>query len=100
LGNKLVPPKLLLAWPTTTDYETDEIIDAIYAQREPWRTRFLQLTAKAVSRNGNSRVPERVEVETWLRQSRSLRRQMAALLWMWNGMREMEPKRGEVCPQT
>ena len=99
--NKLVPSQLLLAWPTSIDYETDQIIDAIYAQREPWRTRFLQLTAKAVSGNGNGRVPERVEVEGWLRQSRSLRRQLAALLWVWNGMRELGPKeRGEVCPQT
>ena len=67
--SRLVPPQLLLAWPTSTDYETDDLVGAIYAQREPWRTRFLQLAAKAVSGNGNGRVPERVEVEGWLRQS-------------------------------
>lgn len=93
---QVVVAQLLLGYPSSADYGADEIISAVYAQPEPWRTRFLQLAAKAVSRNSNGRAPERSEVETWLRQSRSLRQQMAALLRTWNGTRGLDPETKDV----
>jgi len=77
-------------------YEADEVVEAIYRQSDPWRSRFLQLAARLVSMNGNGRVPERSEVETWLRQNRSLCQQMAAVLLSWNGLRGLAPETKDV----
>ena len=84
--------QLALVYPTTgMTYEAEEIVEAICAQPDPWRNRFLQL-AQAASGNGNGRVPERNEVLAWLEQSSFLRQQVAALLLGWNGLRGLKPE--------
>ena len=67
--------------------DTPRIVEAMYGLDDPWRTRFLELTAHLATGNGNGRVPDRVEVETWLRQNRFLRRKLRSLLRTWNGSR-------------
>ncbi len=65
---------------------TSEVVEALYALEEPWRSRFLHLVAnKATGWRWDGRgEPTREELEEWLTDLR-LRRWTAALLRAWTG---------------
>ena len=72
------------------------VVAALYALDEPWRSRFLVLTAKLATRwRWDGQVPERDEVGNWLRTQPGLRRLVAELLWVWTGQYLEEEKENE-----
>lgn len=67
---------------------TEEVADALLALDEPWRSRFLKLTANIAtgwSWNGRGE-PTREELEEWL-ENPGLRRRVTELLQTWTGGR-------------
>jgi len=71
------------------------IVDALYALDEPWRDRFLVFTAKMANQwQWDSRVPDRNEVEKWLRTQLYTQKTIAEMLWAWTGKYPGREKKG------
>jgi hypothetical protein len=69
------------------------ITDALYALDEPWRDRFLVFTARLANQGRwDCRVPDRDEVEMWLKTQLHTQKTIAEMLWAWTGR---YPGRGE-----
>lgn len=64
---------------------TQALVKALYALDEPWRERFLVLTANRSAWQWGERVPERADLITWLEGSFILRQYTLRLLRGWIG---------------
>ncbi len=61
------------------------VLRMLYSLDEPWRSRFLILTAQlATGWQWDGREPEWAEVEAWLSDC-ALQRSLRALLYIWTG---------------
>lgn len=66
------------------DCQKDEIVEALFSLEEPWRTRFLELTAQAASsgRWNERGKPSPEQIAVWLEEP-NLRRALSHLLLIW-----------------
>jgi len=64
--------------------EVEDLVEVLFSVEEPWRSRFLDLTANlATGWTWDGQQPNKARVETWLRADPDLDRKVRVMVRAW-----------------